>query len=449
MLLTLGRVAVALAAVAVAVLAVRSAVRAIVVPRGIPDRLTRIVFRSVDAPTAWRAARASSPGQLDRRTFSLGIRLLLALLVTWLGAIWLAGTGLQWAVGGGSAGRAFGASASALTTLGVTSAGGGSSAVAYIEAVLGVGLLALIIGYLPSLYAAFSRREALVSKLAMRTGQPPAAPVILRRLWRPAGPQTVLNETWRAWEDWFVDLSESHTSFPMLAFFHSPQTDKSWITAAGAVLDAVGLALAAVEADWGPETEMCLHAGVVSLRHIADFHGIPYRRDAAAETIGVKKHEVIAACQEMKAAGVAVVSDLDAAYDRFRARRAAYDRLLLALCAYVYAPPAPWSSDRVVAARPRPPVIHVGPGSLGRVFPVLVLRPVARSQPAVRDRRARPPEGSGLRGSCSARSSSATCAPPGSRRTRARPRAGGSCGPPRPRTRRNRPPSRGQRNTGR
>jgi len=102
----------------------------------------------------------------------------------------------KWALGGGSAGQAFGASASALTTLGVSSAAGGASAAAYIEAVLGVGLVALIIDYLPSLYAAFSRREALVSKLAMRTGLPPAGPAILSRLWCPAGPQTVLNETW-------------------------------------------------------------------------------------------------------------------------------------------------------------------------------------------------------------------------------------------------------------
>ena len=368
MLLTLGRVVVAVAAVAVAVLAVRSAVRAIVVPRGIPDRLTRVVFRVLDAPTAWRAGRASSAAELDRRTFGLAIRLLLALLVTWLGAIWLAGAGMQWALSGGSAGRVFSASASALTTLGVSSPGGGASAAVYIEAVLGVGLLALMIGYLPSLYAAFSRREALVSKLAARTGLPPAAQVILRRLWQPAGPQTVLNETWRAWEDWFVDLGETHTSFPVLAFFHSPQTDKSWITAGGAVLDAAALALAAVDADWGPETGMCLHAGIVSLRHIADFHGIPYQRDVSTEGIAVTKHEVIAACQEMKAAGVAVVSDLDAAYDRFHSRRAEYDHVLLALCAYVYAPPGPWSSDKAVAGRPRPPVVRVGPGSLGRVY---------------------------------------------------------------------------------
>ncbi len=369
MLLTLGRVAVALAATAVALVAVRSALRTIVVPRGIPDRLTRVVFRVVDAPIAWRARRATSSGQLDRRTAGLAILLLLALLVTWLGAIWLAGAGMQWALSGGSAGRAFGASASALTTLGLSSAGGGASAAAYIEAVLGIGLLALIISYLPSFYAAFSRREAPVTKLAMRTGLPPAGPAILSRLWCQAGPQRVLNETWQAWEDWFVDLSESHTSFPLLAFFRSPQTAKSWITAAGAILDAAALALAAVDGDWGPETEMCLHAGIVSLRHIADFHGISYPRDPAGAPIAVTEHEVTAACQELKAAGVAVVSDLDAAYDQFRAYRAAYDQLLLALCAYLYAPPAPWSSDKVAAARPRPPIIRVGPGSLGRVYP--------------------------------------------------------------------------------
>jgi hypothetical protein len=156
MLLTFARVVVALAAAAVAVLAVQSAVRTIVVPRGVPDRLARAVFRVLDAPTAWRAVRASSSGQLDRRTAGLAIRLLLALLVTWLSAIWLAGAGMQWALAGGSAGRAFAASASALTTLGVLSGPGGASAAAYAEAVFGVGLLALVIGYLPSLYAAFA-----------------------------------------------------------------------------------------------------------------------------------------------------------------------------------------------------------------------------------------------------------------------------------------------------
>jgi hypothetical protein len=369
MLLTVARIVVALVAVAVAVQIVRSAVRTIVVPRGIPDRLTRVVFRVLDAPTEWRARRASSPEQVDRLTAGLAVRLLLALLVTWLSAIWLAGAGMQWALGAGSAWRPFAASASALTTLGVQSTGPApASAAAYLEAVFGVALLALVIGYLPSLYGAFSQREALVTKLAMRTGLPPFGPDILRRLWRPAGPQTLLSETWQAWEDWFVNLSETHTSFPVLAFFRSPQTAKSWITAGGAILDAAALALAAIDGDWGPEPAMCLHAGTNALRHIADFHGIPYQRDVRGTPISVTQHEVTQACRKLAQAGVAVVSDHDAVYERFRSRRAAYDHLLLDLCAYVYAPPASWSSDKVVAARPRPPIIRIGPGSLGRVF---------------------------------------------------------------------------------
>jgi hypothetical protein len=155
----------------------------------------------------------------------------------------------------------------------------------------------------------------------------------------------------------------------VLAFYHSPQGEKSWITAGGAVLDAAALALAAVDGGWGPEAAMCLHAGVVSLRHIADFHGISYWRDGSPETITITEEEVIAACQELSTAGLPIASDLNAAYDRFRAFRADYDHLLLALCAYLYAPPARWSSDKTFAARPRPPVIHLGPGSLGRVYP--------------------------------------------------------------------------------
>lgn len=368
MLLTLARVVVGLVAAAVAVLAVRSAVRAIVVPRGIPDRLTRIVFRLLDAPTAWRAGRAASPEKVDSLTAGLAIRLLGALLLTWLLAIWLAGAGMQWALGDVPAGRAFEGSASALTTLGVLSGRGLTTAAAYVEAVLGVGVLALVIGYLPSLYGAFSQREALVTKLAMRTGLPPFGPDILRRLWRPAGPQTVLSETWAAWEDWFVNLSETHTSLPVLAFFRSPQTSKSWITAGGAILDACALALAAVDGDLGPEPAMCLHAGTNSLRHIADFHGIPYQRDARGAAISITRAEVAEACRKLAEAGVAVVSDVDAAYERFRTRRAEYDHLLLDLCAYVYAPPAPWSSDKAVAARPRPPIMRIGAGSLGRVY---------------------------------------------------------------------------------
>ena len=363
------RVTVGVAAATVAVITVRSALRTMVVPRGVPDRLTRVVFRVMDSVAGWRSRRARSYRQLDRRTAGLGLGLLFVLLATWLTGIWLAGAGIQWALTQGPATQVFAGSAAALTTIGAPPGGDAAAAAGDVEAVLGLGLLALVIGYLPSLYAAFSRREALITKLAMRTGLPPAGPAILTRLWRSAGPQDLLDGTWRDWENWFADVSESHTTFPSLAFFRSPQTAKSWITSAGAVLDAAALALAVTDADPGPAPRMCLHAGITALRHIADFHGIGYDLDPAPAPapITIQRHEMLAACQAMAAVGVPVVGDLDAAYDRFCGRRLAYDRLLLALCAYIYAPYAPWSSDRVTGPRHRPPILRVGAGSTGRV----------------------------------------------------------------------------------
>jgi len=95
------------------------------------------------------------------------------------------------------------------------------------------------------------------------------------------------------------------------------------------------------------------------LRHIADFHGIRYQRGTADVTVAVTRDDVAVACQQLAAAGVPAVSDLDAIYDRFRTRRADYEDVLLAICAFVYAPPAPWSSDKVVAPRSRPPIVRV------------------------------------------------------------------------------------------
>jgi hypothetical protein len=209
----------------------------------------------------------------------------------------------------------------------------------------------------------------LITKLAMRTGLPPAGPAIVARLWRPADPQDLLDGTWQDWENWFADVSESHTTFPSLAFFRSPQTAKSWITSAGAVMDAAALLLSAVDGDPGPMPQLCLHAGITALRHIADFHGLGYDQDPAPGPVSVERDEMLAACERMSAAGVPVVGDRDGGYERFRRRRLAYDRLLLALCAYVYAPYAPWSSDRVTGPRHRPPVIRVGAGSVSRVHP--------------------------------------------------------------------------------
>ena len=105
----------------------------------------------------------------------------------------------------------------------------------FAEAGIGLGLLALLIAYLPTIYGAFSRREVLVAHMSARAGTPPSAVDLLRRA-SLIGKLDNLDDLWIGWQLWFAELQETHTSLGFLNFFRSPEPDRSWITAAGAVL---------------------------------------------------------------------------------------------------------------------------------------------------------------------------------------------------------------------
>lgn len=99
---------------------------------------------------------------------------------------------------------------------------------------VGLTLLALVIAYIPTVYAAFSRREAVITKLVVRAGAPPTGPAVLSSSWR-LGRFDQLEEVWNGWEDWFVDAGESHTTFPQLSFFRSPHPENHWVLATEAL----------------------------------------------------------------------------------------------------------------------------------------------------------------------------------------------------------------------
>src|SRR5579884_1737528 len=111
-----------------------------------------------------------------------------------------------------------------------------------VEAGLGFGFLAVVIGYLPVLYAAFSRREATISLLDARAGSPPSAAEFLLRVARggnPAAAAPVLAE----WERWAAELLESHLSFPVLSYYRSQHDNQSWLAALTAMLDVCAVLL--------------------------------------------------------------------------------------------------------------------------------------------------------------------------------------------------------------
>jgi hypothetical protein len=218
-------------------------------------------------------------------------------------------------------------------------------------------VLALLITYLPSLYAAFSRREAEVTKLEVRAGTPPTGVEMIERA-RNLDRLDRLVDVWEAWEDWFVDVEETHRSFPALTFFRSPEPDHSWITAAGAVLDAASLSASTVDQPRPLEAELCIRAGYLALRRISDFYGIPYDPDPKPDDpISITRSEYDEAYDRLAAADVPL-KERDQAWKDFAGWRVNYDPVLLALATLTVAPMAPWSSDRGPIRIPRPPILR-------------------------------------------------------------------------------------------
>jgi hypothetical protein len=185
-----------------------------------------------------------------------------------------------------------------------------------------------------------------VVKLDVRAGSPPTALEMLVRFQR-IGWLDEMAGAWDQWEDWFTELEESHTSHPVLVFFRSQRPASSWITSAGAALDTMALAHAALDVPARPQTTVTIRSGFMALRAIARFYGVPYAANPAPNTpISIYRGEFDLLYDNLEAAGLPMKADRDQAWRDFAGWRVNYDDALLALCALCAAPATPWSSDR-------------------------------------------------------------------------------------------------------
>lgn len=152
-----------------------------------------------------------------------------------------------------------------------------------------------------------------------------------------------------------------------LNFFRSPQPDQSWIVAAGTVLDAAALTLAAVDVLRQAHAAICIRAGYVALRRIADFFGIFYDPDPKADDpISIRREEFDDACDRLAEAGVPLRDDRDQAWRDYAGWRVNYDTVLLAVADLIMAPCAPWTSDRSAPGHVRPRIRLWGMGARRR-----------------------------------------------------------------------------------
>ncbi len=355
------RVIVFVLGVGIAAWTVMSALRTTVLPRSAQVAISRLVYRAMRAVFFLGAGPSRPFATRDRVLALYGPTSLLMLPIVWLILIGGSYSLMYWALDTSSFMDAVSLSGSSITTLGFIPAERGvERLLAFTEAGWGLILVTLMITYLPSIYSSFSRREMRVALLEVRAGDPPTAVNMLTRYHRIGWLENT-SETWLTWEQWFAEIEESHTTFPILAFFRSPQPHRSWVTASGAVLDAASLYVSCLDnVPIGP-AGVCIRSGFLTLRRLADFFGIEFDANPAPEDpISISRAEFDEAWDRLAESGIKLKSDQDQAWRDFSGWRVNYDTVLLALAEITVAPYAPWSSDRSAPSHVKPRLRRFG-----------------------------------------------------------------------------------------
>ena len=229
----------------------------ILVPRRIGRRVRLTRYFYLITWRLWRALarRIRKPSRREAVLGFYGPLSLLLLLACWAAGMVLGFTLLQMAALGadgfapGEWTRALYMSGETFFTLGfgdVTPATGAGRLCSVLEAGMGFGFLGTVVGYLPTMYAAFSQREIEISLLDARAGSPPTAAEFIARLPRDGG-GALSAQLLRDWERWSAQLLETHISYPQLAYYRSQHLNQSWLATLTAILDSSALILAGVD----------------------------------------------------------------------------------------------------------------------------------------------------------------------------------------------------------
>ena len=341
-------------------LVLSAAVRTVVVPRDEQVFLNRVVFRLVRNCFEMFAKETRPYKDRDRVMARYAPTALMMLPVVWIVGVMLGFSAIFWGLRARPYEHALVLAGSSATTLGFERSDGLTVHLLVIaEAMIGLLLVALLISFLPTMYGHFSRREVLVTQIHnWSVDEDEASPAtMLIRAHRINGFDR-LHSTWVNWETWFVELEETHTTFPALAFFRSPNPDRSWVTMSGVVLDGAALFMSCVNTQSDPQAAITIRAGYLSLRHIAKYFSIPHDPSPSPDDpISVTKQEFLAVYELLASEGVPVRADRERAWRDFSGWRVNYDQTLTQLASLTTAPLQPWVSDRSVSFR-RAPVVR-------------------------------------------------------------------------------------------
>ncbi len=333
--------------------AAASVIGTLIVPRLVGGWLTRWVDRVVNGAFRMATGALADYRRRDRVLAGQAATILLTQLAAWLGISFIGYSLLLWPFVAGGLGSAFTTAGSSLFTLGfAVPVGAVPSAIVFAAAATGLAVVTLQIAYLPTLYAAFNRRETEVALLNARAGIPSWGPELLARTHYAlgSGVSTIdtLPDLYARWERWAADVAESHTTYLPLVRFRSPRPLSSWVTALLAVLDsaALFLALSPKSAPVVP-ARLCLRGGFLCFNRIARAMGIevPDEPDPSGG-ISLSYQEFLDAVARMREVDFPIERDPADAWADFVGWRVNYEQAAYAVAAAVDAVPALWSGPR-------------------------------------------------------------------------------------------------------
>jgi hypothetical protein len=345
-----------------------SVLRNLVVPRRLRSRLRLVVARVSTAPYRFLADRSSDYVRRDRVMAWAAPTALLALLVTWL-LLYLLGYGLLvYSIGDLTLPVAIREAGSSLFTLGFASTDRGQlTAVDFAAALTGPVVIGLQIGYLPALYASYNRREAEVTLLDSRAGEPNWGPEILARHASIASVEN-LRDLYSGWERWAADVSESHSNYPVLIYLRSQEPTRNWLIGLLAVMDSAALHLALNPSTAGGEPRLAVRMGFVCVRELAATLGLPFDMDPHPDDpIQLTYANYLDGIERLVRAGYPMERTPEEAWPHFHGWRVNYESTTYEIARIIDAVPAPWSGPRrgvEAAVAPRTPANRLPGGGI-------------------------------------------------------------------------------------
>ena len=345
-----------------------SALETVVLPRNSFTRISRATFAVTNRILVHDGRNR------ERSTHLRGLYAPVALVslpLVWMLSVIVGFSFIFWGTDAGTWQHSFEVSGSSVTTLGFSAPQGSLRTwISFVEAIIGLGLVALLISYLPTIYAAHHDREKGLRTLKPFAGTPTSGTDLLLNLNRFHALDNP--DLWRTASTWLLELDQTHCAFPALCYFPESDDSQSWVATVGTLLDAGALLLSASAIQWkDPATivhqgpMIVLANGVPTVIEIGRAAGLPVAPpvplvdllpdgSGVAPAISVTREEYLAAVDRL--AGIITVPEdqRESAWLRFAAVRSAYDEALRGLAGLTLSVPAPWTTDRpAVVGRPR------------------------------------------------------------------------------------------------